>query len=69
MKKGVLRNFAKLTGKGLYRVSFLIKLQASCLYNRFQHIGIASNLKQSNGILMVYIAKVSRVQGVYLRPW
>ena len=27
-KKGVLKNFAKFTGKHLYLVSFLVKLQA-----------------------------------------
>ena len=31
MKKGVLKNFAKLTGKTCARVSFSIKLQSSHL--------------------------------------
>ena len=32
MKKGVLRNFAKFTGKHLYQSLFLTKLQASGLW-------------------------------------
>ena len=40
MKKGVLRNFTKLTGKTCARVSFLTKLQvwpATLLKKRFWH--------------------------------
>ena len=33
-KKGVLRNFARITGKHRARVSFLIKLQAACNFIR-----------------------------------
>ena len=35
--KGVLKNFTKFTGKHLYQVSFLIKLQTSGLQKRLWH--------------------------------
>ena len=43
-KKGVIWNFAKFTGKHLYRVSFLVKLQA---WGIFWYIQLLWNISQN----------------------
>ena len=49
-EKGVLKNFAKFTGKHLFRVSFLIKLQAE-----------ASNFFRKETLIQIFLCEFCEI--------